>query len=82
MDERAARARFGYRRLLILLAREGYAINHKRVHRLYCLEGLQLRRRVRRRKHCALQRGSLFGSVKPAGIATDGAAGLQLPGAV
>jgi putative transposase len=29
----------------------------KRVHRLYCLEGLQLRMRVRRRKHECLHRG-------------------------
>jgi transposase InsO family protein len=29
-------------------------INHKRVHRLYRLEGLQLRMRIRRRKHMCL----------------------------
>ncbi len=32
-------------------------MNHKRVRRLYRLEGLQLRMRVRRRKHIALHRG-------------------------
>ena len=31
----AMRARFGYRRLHILLEREGLAVNHKRVHRIY-----------------------------------------------
>jgi putative transposase len=32
-------------------------VNKKRVRRLYRLEGLQVRMRVRRRKHTALQRG-------------------------
>jgi putative transposase len=45
----AVRARFGYRRLHILLEREGLAVNHKRVHRIYRAAGLQVRRR--RRKH-------------------------------
>ena len=31
----AVRARFGYRRLHILLEREGLVVNHKRVHRIY-----------------------------------------------
>lgn len=52
-----ARPRFGYRRLWVLLRREGWGVNHKRVRRLYRLEGLQVRTRVRRRKHMALHRG-------------------------
>ena len=52
-----ARPRFGYRRLWVLLRREGWHVNHKRVRRLYRLEGLQVRMRVRRRKHMALHRG-------------------------
>jgi putative transposase len=32
-------------------------VNHKRVRRLYRLDGLQVRMRVRRRKHMALHRG-------------------------
>jgi len=40
-----------------LLQREGWGVNHKRVRRLYRLEGLQVRMRVRRRKHMALHRG-------------------------
>lgn len=51
------RPRFGYLRIWVLLRREGWAINTKRVRRLYRLEGLQLRLRVRRRKHTALHRG-------------------------
>lgn len=46
----AQRPRFGYRRLYILLRRQGFVVNHKRVHRLYRLEGLSLRRRGRKRR--------------------------------
>jgi putative transposase len=45
----ATRARFGYRRLHILLEREGLVVNHKRVHRIYRAAGLQVRRRRRKR---------------------------------
>ena len=46
----AERRRFGYRRLYILLRREGYRVNLKRVYRLYRDEGLAVRRRRRRRR--------------------------------
>lgn len=52
-----ARPRFGYLRIWVLLRREGWPVNKKRVRRLYRLEGLQVRMRVRRRKHQALHRG-------------------------
>jgi putative transposase len=52
-----ARPRFGYTRIWVLLRREGWLVNRKRVRRLYRLEGLQVRMRVRRRKHMALHRG-------------------------
>lgn len=45
----ALRKRFGYRRLGVLLRREGVVVNHKRVYRLYREEGLSLRRRKRKR---------------------------------
>ena len=51
------RVRYGFARIHILLRREGWRVNHKRVHRLYCLEGLQVRMRVRRRKRLSLHRG-------------------------
>jgi transposase InsO family protein len=35
-----SRASYGYRRLHILLAREGWVVNHKRVYRIYKNEGL------------------------------------------
>jgi putative transposase len=44
-----ARPRFGYRRLHVLLRRDGWACNHKRVYRLYRAECLAVRRRRRRK---------------------------------
>ncbi len=44
-----ARSRFGYRPLHVLIAREGTAVNHTRVCRLYRQAGLQVRRRRRKR---------------------------------
>jgi putative transposase len=45
----AERPRFGYRRLHVLLRREGVIVNHKRIERLYREEGLAVRRRTRKR---------------------------------
>jgi hypothetical protein len=44
------RRRFGYRRLGWMLAREGHALNHKRLYRLYREERLMVRRRGRRKR--------------------------------
>ena len=52
-----ARPRFGYQRIHVMLRREGWPVNRKRVYRWYRLEGLQIRMRVRRRKHMCLHRG-------------------------
>ena len=46
----AERRRFGYRRLHLLLRREGVVINHKKLRRLYALERLQVRRRGGRKR--------------------------------
>lgn len=43
------RRRFGYRRLHVMLKREGQMVNHKRVYRLYREEGLAVRKRKRKR---------------------------------
>ena len=56
-DIAARRPRFGYQRIHVMLRREGWRVNKKRVRRLYRLEGLQLRTRIRRRKHMCLHRG-------------------------
>lgn len=45
----AKRPRFGYRRLAVLLKREGYTANHKRVYRPYKQGKLALRRNSRKR---------------------------------
>jgi putative transposase len=42
------RVRWGYRRLLVLLRREGIQSNHKAVYRLYREEGLAVRRKRKR----------------------------------
>jgi putative transposase len=49
-DLAAVRVRYGYRRLHVLLRREGWAVNHKRVYRLYNEEGLSIRAKLPRRK--------------------------------
>lgn len=49
----AERPRFGYRRLGVMLEREGISLKHKRLHRLYREEGLVLRKRRRQRASTA-----------------------------
>lgn len=52
----STRIRYGYKRIYIMLKREGINVNKKRAHRLYCLEGRQLRpKRPRRKVSGALQ---------------------------
>ena len=64
-DIALSRPRFGYPRIHIMLRREGWRVNHKRVHRLYRLEGLQVRLRHRRRKRLSLHRGP---APRPVGV--------------
>ena len=45
------RVSYGYRRIHVLLLREGWKVNHKRVYRLYRLEGLTMRTKKPRRRH-------------------------------
>lgn len=54
----AVRVRFGYQRIHVLLRREGWVVNRKRVLRLYRQEGLQLRRKQRRLKRVSHSRTS------------------------
>jgi len=55
-DLAGVRLSYGYRRLGSLLRREGWRANHKLVFRLYCEEGLGLRRRRPRRRVSAARR--------------------------
>jgi putative transposase len=63
-DLAGSRVRYGYRRLTILLRREGWKVNAKRIYRLYREEGLQVQR-VRHAKRAAHVRVPLSGAVKP-----------------
>jgi putative transposase len=49
-DLAAARIRYGYRRVHVLLSREGWQVNHKWVYRLYRLQGLSLRLKTRKKR--------------------------------
>ena len=53
-DFATSRVRFGYRRIQILLQREGWKVNHKRVYRLFKQEGLELRLMARKKMRVAL----------------------------
>ena len=45
----ASRVRFGYRRLTVMLRREGWPVNAKRIYRLYTADGLAVRTKVRKK---------------------------------
>jgi hypothetical protein len=51
----AQRPRWGYRRLHVLLRRDGDVVNHKRVYRVYRAEGLAVRRKKRKRMAASLR---------------------------
>ncbi|PAU94390.1 hypothetical protein CK503_06200 [Aliifodinibius salipaludis] len=50
------RVRYGFWRIYVLLRREGWMVNHKRVYRLYKLEGLNLRAKRPRRSRAGAHR--------------------------
>lgn len=60
----ACRVRYGYRRLTVLLRRDGWQVNTKRVYRLYREEGLQVRT-TKRAKRAAQVRVPLAGAAWP-----------------
>lgn len=51
-----SRVRYGMWRIHTLMRREGWIINHKKTHRIYCEEGLNLRRKRPRRSVAAAHR--------------------------
>lgn len=58
------RVRYGYRRIHVLMAREGWKLNHKRFYRLYQLAGLNLRMKRPRRRVSAAHRAARTAPVK------------------
>ena len=54
------RVRYGYRKIRVLLNREGWKVGKKLVYRLYREEGLALRRKPRKRRRTALHRRDRF----------------------
>lgn len=54
----AQKRRYGYRRIHVVLRREGWLANHKRIWRLYSKAGLSVRKRRRMLLSCA-SRGRL-----------------------
>jgi putative transposase len=50
LDIARARVRYGYKRIHVLLLREGWRINHKAVYRIYRQEGLNLRYKSKRKR--------------------------------
>jgi len=50
LDIARSRVRYGYKRIHVLLRREGWRINHKAVYRIYREEGLNLRYKSKRKR--------------------------------
>jgi len=59
-----SRVRYGYRRLTVLLKREGWKVNAKRIYRLYTEEGLIVRTK-RRKERAQRQRVASGPAVRP-----------------
>ena len=59
------RVRYGYRKIRVLLNREGWKVGRKLVYRLYREEGLTLRHKPRKRPRAALHRRERFAQLHP-----------------
>ena len=59
------RVRYGYRKIRVLLNREGWKVGKKLVYRLYREEGLTLRHKPRRNRRAALHRRERFRPTAP-----------------
>jgi len=64
-DLAQARVSYGYRRLHVLLQREGWKVNHKRVYRLYKQEGLLMRPKRPKRHVSACRRIERITAARP-----------------
>lgn len=63
-DVARERRRFGYRRIQVILEREGICMNHKKLRRIYCEEKLQVRKRGGRKRALGTRRPMVL----PSGI--------------
>jgi len=61
----ATRVRYGYRRIHVLLQREGWDVNHKRTYKLYRELGLQLRNKTPKRRVKAKLRDDRHPATRP-----------------
>ena len=68
----ATRVRYGYRRIHVLLRREGWPVNSKRVYRLYREMGLQLRNKTPKRRVKAKLRDDRRPAMRPKRDLGDG----------
>jgi len=68
--------RYGYRRITELLCREGWAVNHKRVRRIWRREGLKIPLRLPNRRRLWLN-GEIFGTLTEVQAHRDVEAGIQ-----
>jgi putative transposase len=59
------RVRYGYRRIHVLLKREGWRVNHKKTYSLYKELGLQLRNKTPKRRVKAKLRQDRQNAVRP-----------------
>jgi putative transposase len=64
-EHAARRRRWGYKRMTVLLRRDGFEVNHKRVYRIYRDEKLLVHLRRRRRRCAALARVVLSKAQRP-----------------
>ena len=69
----AARVRYGYRRLNVLLRREGWPVNAKGIPRTYRQEGLSIGPRTPRRRRSCRHR-----SERPAAMGPNGCRAMDL----
>ncbi|HEX9794474.1 MAG TPA: transposase, partial [Planctomycetota bacterium] len=75
----AERPRFGYRRLHVLLVREGWQIHRKRVLRIYQELGLQVRRKKRKQVSRASRRPKEVPTLRSESWSMDAGVSLAAP---
>ena len=66
------RVRYGYRRVHVLLRREGWMVNHKKTYKLYKELGLQLRAKVPKRRVKAKLCEDRQTAIRPPTMSSDG----------